>query len=113
MKGAESGGTPGARTDLARLKRPMQGGGFVSYGRTFESLAKMDEHDRDLRELAGLLAKLPHKGNAPVFLYGGGKGGSNPSVSFEIVFEKPWVEDLSVLVKEITMGQKSAPAARP
>lgn len=113
LKGAKSEGTLGARTDLARLKRPMQGGGFVSYGRTFESLAKMDEHDRDLRELAGLLAKLPHKGNAPVFVYGGGKGGSNPSVSFEIVFEKPWVEDLSVLVKEITMGQKSAPAARP
>ncbi len=113
LKGAKTEGTLAARTDLGRLKRPMQGGGFLSYGRTFESLAKVDENDSDMQELLAILGKLPHKGNAPVFLYGGGKTGSSPSISAEIVFEKPWVEDLSVLVKEIAMGQKRTPAARP
>jgi hypothetical protein len=104
LKGGAADQTLSARTDLGRLKRPMQGGGFLSYGRTFESLAKIDEGDRDMRELLSILGKLPNKGNAPVFFFGGGKGGAQPSVSFEIVFEKPWVQDLAVLVKEIAMG---------
>ncbi len=110
LKGVSPDQTLAARTDLARLKRPMQGGGFLSYGRTFESLAKIDEGDSDMRELLAILGKLPNKGNAPVFFFGGGKGGPQPSVSFEIVFEKPWVQDLSVLVKELAMGtSRSAP----
>ena len=104
LKSGAADQTLAARTDLGRLKRPMQGGGFLSYGRTFESLAKIDEGDRDMRELLSILGKLPNKGNAPVFFFGGGKGGAQPSVSFEIVFEKPWVQDLAVLVKEIAMG---------
>lgn len=113
LKGAKPEGTLAARTDLARLKRPMQGGGFLSYGRTFESLAKVDESDSDMRELLAILGKLPHKGNAPVFFVGGGKGGPAPSVSLEVVFEKPWIEDLAVLVKEATMGRSSSPPPRP
>jgi hypothetical protein len=107
-KGASADGTLASRKDLDRLKRPMQGGGFVSYGRTFEGLAKIDESDRDIRELVAILGKLPHKGNAPVFFFGGGKGGAAPSIAFDIVFDKPWIEDVAALVKEATLGRSGA-----
>jgi hypothetical protein len=89
----------------------MQGGGFLSYGRTFENFAKMDPNDRDMKELTAILQTLPNKGSAPIFFFGGGRGGSTPSISAEVVLDKPWVEDISALVKWATVRQK--PASRP
>ncbi len=110
-KGASLDATLASRKDLERLKRPMQGGGFLSYGRTFENFAKMDPNDRDMKELVTILQMLPNKGSAPVFFFGGGRGGSTPSISAEVVLDKPWVEDISALVKWATVRQK--PASRP
>ncbi|NUO47830.1 MAG: hypothetical protein HOV80_03130 [Polyangiaceae bacterium] len=107
MKGSNADGTLASRKDLERLKRPMQGGGFISYGRTLENFAKMDPNDRDMKELTTVLQTLPNKGSAPIFFFGGGKGGSTPSISAEMVLDKPWVEDISALVKWATVMKKA------
>jgi len=101
VKGAKADDTLAARTDLARLKLPMQGGGFFSIGKYADTFAKLDEHDRDLRELAELMKKLPHQGHAPAFVSFGGAGGGAPSLAFEIDVERPWLEDVGAAIQAV------------
>ncbi|NUP08887.1 MAG: hypothetical protein HOW73_22800 [Polyangiaceae bacterium] len=96
-----------ARTDLARLKQPLRSGGFAALGRTVRSFAKLDERDRDSRELIELLDALPNKGQGPVFFTGGGASGANPSVSIELSLDKTWVEDIGSAVGMIVRRGKN------
>ncbi len=107
LKNAPKEETLAARKDLDRLRRPMNGGGFAAYGRALTNFAQLDEGDADLREMVEILGRLPHRGNAPVFFLGTGKGGSAPSVGLEVVFDKPWIEDVAALVKEVLGGSRA------
>jgi hypothetical protein len=101
VKGGKAEDTLGSRTDLARLKQPLQGGGFFSLGRYADTFSKLDERDPDLKELAEVMSKLPHKGQSPAFVTFGGAGGAAPSLAFEVVVERAWLEDMGAAVEAL------------
>ena len=91
------------------MKQPLQGGGFFSLGRYLDTFGKLDEGDRDLKELTELIGKLPNKGRSPVFVIFGGAGGPTPSMAFETVVEKAWLDDVgaglsTVIAKELKVA---------
>ncbi|MBK8938840.1 MAG: hypothetical protein IPM79_14740 [Polyangiaceae bacterium] len=84
-----------SRTDLARLKSPVRSGGFFAVGQRLRGIAKLDEKDRDMRQLLELTEALPNKLSGPIFFAGGGASGGTPSLSMEMILDKAWIEDIT------------------
>jgi hypothetical protein len=98
QKSAKPEGQLGSRSDLARLKKPANGGGFMRPGHIVRGFAQVDKNDRDSRDVLQLLDGLPHKGEGLMFFSQGGAAGKAPSVSFETQIEQDWVEDLGAVM---------------
>jgi hypothetical protein len=98
LRGAKTEGTLASRTDLGRLRRPLRSGGFISYGRFLDTLQNLGDTP-EMAVLEGVVAGLPNKGASPVFVEGGGATGPRPSMRFELLVDKGWMDDLRALIQ--------------
>jgi hypothetical protein len=98
LRGAKTEGTLASRTDLGRLRRPLRSGGFISYGRFLETLKNLGDTP-EMAVLEGVVSGLPNKGASPVFVEGGGATGPRPSMRFELLVDKGWMDDLRALIQ--------------
>lgn len=84
----------GARSDLARLKGAMRGGGFATPGRLVAAAPAFDVNDRELVSLKQFVDQQPSHLLAPIFFTQTGQGGPKPTIGMSIILDKPGIEDL-------------------
>ena len=104
QKSAKPEGQLGVRSELARLRKPANGGGFMSPGHLVRGFAQVDKNDSDSRAVLKVLDGMPHKGEGLLFLTQGGAAGKAPSVSFEMAIDQAWVEDIGSTLPLILRG---------
>jgi hypothetical protein len=113
QRGASTAGTIASRTDLGLLKSHKGFGGFVSYGSLLDPLHTSSLSSSDQKDLAEVLSAMPHKGQSPIFFLGSGSGGNAPSVTFDFVAPKDFVEDVSGAVKHFADKELSRVGSPP
>jgi hypothetical protein len=98
LLGMRAGGsatdTIASRPDLARLKKPLAGGGFVTLGGPLTRLAGLDPDDRDSKDLLAVLQAVPSLGKSPVFWTVNATPGDAPSLKYTMTIDRTWVRDL-------------------
>lgn len=99
-EGAPAQNQISTRTDLDVLKSHKGFGGFINYGSALGMVGNALS-DSERKEFEAVLATLPNKGQAPIFILGGGKGGAAPTLALDIVAPKAWVDDLGAAIREI------------
>ncbi len=106
QKSAKPEGQLGSRAELGRLKKPANGGGFMSPGHLVRGFAQVDKNDRDSRGILEMLDAMPHKGDGLMFFTQGGAAGKTPSVSFEATIDQNWVEDMGSVLPMFLKGMR-------
>lgn len=99
----------GGRSDLARLKGAMRGGGFATPGRLVAALPSFEPRDRDLVELKKFVDGRPSHLLAPIFFTQTGQGGPKPTIGMSLVFDKAVVEDLAASLLLVLEGSRPSP----
>lgn len=110
--GSASGETIAARPDLARLKKPLAGGGFVTLGGPLTRLAGLDPDNRDSKELLEVLKALPSVGKSPIFWTVNGTQGDAPVVKYTMTIDRTWVREIATwLLSESKSRDEAVPVA--
>ena len=115
--GGPEADTLASRAELAMLKKPMAGGGFITFGQMLRRFAALDAEDNDAKDLIHVLDKLPAKGESPIFLTVSGTAGEAPKIKWTTTLDGRWVKDLTTLGiladKDELEAPQSTPPSRP
>jgi hypothetical protein len=110
--GAAGSETLGSRPDLAKLKKPLAGGGFVTLGGPLTRLAGLDPDDRDSRDLLQMLQAMPSLGKSPVFWTVNGTPGDAPTLKYTMTIDRSWVREVATfLLAESRPRETATPVA--
>jgi hypothetical protein len=93
--GSTGAETLASRPDLARLKKPLSGGGFVTLGGPLTRLAGLDPDDGDSKELLEMLAAIPSLGKSPIFWTVNGTPGDAPVLKYTLTIDRTWVREIT------------------
>jgi hypothetical protein len=99
MRASSAGAeTLAGRSDLARLKKPLAGGGFVTFGGPLTRLAGLDPDDRDSKQLLEALKALPALSKNPVVWTVNGTPGDAPTLKYTLTIDRAFVREISALL---------------
>jgi hypothetical protein len=96
--GAAGSETLGSRPDLAKLKKPLAGGGFVTLGGPLTRLAGLEPDDRDSRDVLQMLQAMPSLGKSPVFWTVNGTPGDAPTLKYTMTIDRSWVREVAAFL---------------